>query len=114
MTYVVTSSCIQCKHTDCVTVCPTDSFHEGSNFLVINPEDCIDCGICVGECPVNAIFNEVDVPVSEQSTIQLNADLSKIWPNIIEKKGALPDAEKWKDVSDKLSMLDLAEFASDQ
>jgi ferredoxin len=105
MTHVVTSACIQCKHTDCVTVCPTDSFHEGANFLVINPEDCIDCGLCIPECPVSAIFAEEDVAASESYTVPLNAELSIMWPNITERKSALPDAERWKDVSDKISML---------
>ncbi|MFP5392107.1 MAG: ferredoxin FdxA [Gammaproteobacteria bacterium] len=107
MTYVVTSGCIGCKHTDCVIVCPTDSFHEGSNFLVINPDDCIDCGICVGECPVNAIYSDADVPASETQAIALNAELSQRWPNIIERKPALPDAARWKDVPDKYALLDM-------
>jgi ferredoxin len=72
---------------------------------VINPEDCIDCGICVAECPIDAIFAEENVPDNERPTIQLNADLSKIWPNIIEKKDKLPDADKWKGVENKMSML---------
>jgi ferredoxin len=105
MPHVVTSACIQCKHTNCVTVCPTDCFHEGENFLVINPDDCIDCGLCVGECPVGAIFSEDDVPRNDMNAVQLNAELSKTWPNITEKKNALPDAERWKDVGDKISML---------
>jgi ferredoxin len=105
MPYVITSNCIGCKHTDCVAVCPTDSFHEGENFLVINPEDCIDCGICVAECPVDAIYAECDVPEQELHTIALNAELSRIWPNIIERKAPLPDAEEWKGVPGKLGML---------
>jgi ferredoxin len=105
MTYVITSSCIGCKHTDCVAVCPTDSFHEGENFLVINPDDCIDCGICVAECPVDAIYAESDVPEHEKNTIALNAELAQIWPNIIERRTALSDAGKWKDVPNKLDML---------
>ena len=62
MTYVVTESCIKCKYTDCVDVCPVDCFREGPNFLVIDPEECIDCTLCVAECPVEAIFAEDDVP----------------------------------------------------
>jgi NAD-dependent dihydropyrimidine dehydrogenase PreA subunit len=58
MPFVVTENCIKCKHTDCVEVCPVDCFHEGPNFLVIDPDECIDCTLCEPECPVNAIFPE--------------------------------------------------------
>lgn len=105
MTYVITSKCIQCKHTDCVTVCPTDSFHEGPNFLVINPEDCIDCGLCLPECPIGAIVDGKDLPSDEAEALRLNAELANVWPNIIEKKKALPEAERWRDVEEKWAFL---------
>ena len=78
MTYVVNESCIRCKYTDCVEVCPVDCFYEGPNFLVINPDECIDCAVCVAECPVNAIYAEEDVPADQQHMIKLNADLAQV------------------------------------
>ena len=77
MTYVVTESCIKCKYTDCVDVCPVDCFREGPNFLVIDPDECIDCTLCVAECPVEAIFAEDDVPDSQKEFTALNAELAK-------------------------------------
>jgi ferredoxin len=76
MTFVVTESCIRCKYTDCVDVCPVDAFREGANFLVIDPDDCIDCAVCVPECPVNAIYADEDVPANQQDLIGLNAELA--------------------------------------
>jgi ferredoxin len=105
MTYVVTESCIRCKYTDCVDVCPVDCFREGPNFLVIDPDECIDCTLCVAECPVEAIFAEDDVPEDQQAFKALNAELSKVWKPIIERKPAPPDADDWKDVKDKLPQL---------
>lgn len=105
MAYVVTESCIRCKYTDCVDVCPVDCFHEGPNFLVIDPEECIDCTLCVAECPVEAIFAEDDVPADQQHFIALNAELCRQWPVIAERKDALPDAEEWAEVKDKLDQL---------
>jgi len=105
MTYVVTESCIRCKYTDCVDVCPVDCFREGPNFLVIDPDECIDCTLCVAECPVEAIFAEDDVPDDQQQFKSLNAELSKLWKPIIERKPAPPDADEWKDVRDKISQL---------
>ena len=55
MTFVVTEACIKCKYTDCVEVCPVDCFYEGENMLVIDPDQCIDCGVCEPECPIDAI-----------------------------------------------------------
>jgi len=101
MTYVVTESCIKCKYTDCVDVCPVDCFHEGPNFLVIDPDECIDCTLCVAECPVDAIFAEDDVPVAQREFIKINADLAKSWPVIVEKVEAPADADDWKDIKDK-------------
>ena len=102
MTFVVSDACIKCKHTDCVEVCPVDCFYEGPNFLVINPDECIDCALCEPECPVDAIFSEDELPENEQQFLELNAELAETWPNITEKQDALPDAEEWADVKGKL------------
>ncbi|WP_043611889.1 ferredoxin FdxA [Chromobacterium violaceum] len=106
MTYVVLSDCIGCKHSDCVDVCPTDSFHEGPNMLAINPDDCIDCGLCVPECPIDAIREDKAVPSHEHGMIALNAELAQRWPNITKSKPALPEAEAWKGRPDKLQYLE--------
>ena len=87
MTFVVTESCIKCKLTDCVEVCPVDCFHEGPNMLVIDPEECIDCTLCEPECPVEAIFSEDELPEDQQQFLALNAELSESWPVITEMKG---------------------------
>ena len=92
MTHVVTESCIKCRYTDCVDVCPVDCFREGPNFLAIDPDECIDCAVCVAECPVNAIYAEEDVPGDQQNFIELNADLAKNWPSITKTKAPLPEA----------------------
>ena len=106
MTYVVTDACIRCKYTDCVAVCPVDCFKEGPNFLVIDPVECIDCAVCVPECPVNAIYPEEDVPEDQQHFISLNAELAKQWPEISQAKEALPDADSWAEISSKLDHLE--------
>ncbi len=108
MTFVVTESCIQCKYTDCVSVCPVDCFQEGPNFLVIHPVDCIDCAVCVPECPVEAIYADVDLPESQKHFLALNAEIVAIgkWPVITKQKPALPEAEHYKTVKDKLGMLE--------
>ena len=105
MTHLVTENCIKCKHTDCVDVCPVDCFYEGPNFLVINPDECIDCAVCIPECPVGAIIAQEDVP---NATIwfDINMRLSKKWPVITKKKPALPDAEEWKDKPNKIDLLE--------
>lgn len=95
MTFVVTENCIACKYTDCVEVCPVDCFYEGPNFLVIHPEECIDCALCESECPAEAIFSEDEVPDNMKEFIQINEKFSGIWPNITESKEALPDAKKY-------------------
>lgn len=106
MTYVVTEKCIRCKYTDCVEVCPVDCFHEGPNFLVIDPDECIDCTLCVPECPINAIYAEDDLPDELKPYTQINADLAKKWPVITEKKPAPPDAAEWEEKTDKLKYLE--------
>src|SRR5574343_154030 len=85
MTHVVTESCIRCRYTDCVDVCPVDCFRAGPNFLVIDPDECIDCAVCVAECPVNAIYAEEDVPADQQQFIKINADLIRSWPSITKQ-----------------------------
>jgi len=106
MTYVVTENCIKCKYTDCVEVCPVDCFHEGPNFLVINPDECIDCTLCVPECPVDAIYAEDDLPENQEKFIALNAELWPLWPTISEMKPAPADAKEWEDVPNKLEKLE--------
>jgi ferredoxin len=106
MTHVVTESCIRCKYTDCVDVCPVDCFREGPNMLVIDPDECIDCAVCIPECPVEAILAEEDVPADQQHFTALNAELATVWPSITRTKEPLPDAEEWKDQKDKLDQLD--------
>ncbi|RFF27469.1 MULTISPECIES: ferredoxin FdxA [unclassified Wenzhouxiangella] len=106
MTFVVTENCIKCKYTDCVEVCPVDCFHEGPNFLVIDPEECIDCTLCEPECPVDAIYPEDDVPADQRQFLEINAELSREWPVITEMKPAPDDAEEWEDVPGKLKHLE--------
>ena len=106
MTFVVTDNCILCKYTDCVDVCPVDCFHEGPNFLVIDPEECIDCTLCEPECPAEAIFPEDEVPTGQEHYIALNAELAQQWPVISEKKEALEEAQKWDGVPDKYQYLE--------
>jgi len=106
MTYVVSEPCIKCKFTDCVDVCPVDCFRVGPNFLVIDPEECIDCTLCVPECPVDAIYAEEDLPESQFHFIALNAELSKKWEPIVEKEDGPLDADEWRDVTEKLHLLE--------
>lgn len=101
MPFVVTESCIKCKYTDCVEVCPVDCFYEGPNMLVINPDECIDCALCEPECPINAIMSEDDVPSSQAEFIELNRELSQTWPNLNKKIPAPADADEWKAVPNK-------------
>lgn len=95
MTHVVGESCIGCKYTDCVAVCPVECFHEGPNFLVIDPEVCIDCGVCVAECPVEAIFDEKVLPAEQKEYAELNVRLATQWPLITQSMEPLPDADNW-------------------
>jgi len=105
MTFVVTESCIKCKYTDCVEVCPVDCFYEGPNFLVIHPDECIDCALCEPECPVDAIKSEDDLTESQQPYLALNAELAQAWPAITAKKEAPADAKSWETVDEKLKYL---------
>ena len=98
MTYVVMDNCIKCKYTDCVEVCPVDCFYEGENTLVINPEECIDCGVCVPECPADAIRPESEDLVD---WIEFNRKYSQQWKVITHKKPALPDADKFNGIPNK-------------
>ncbi|MDT8448773.1 MAG: ferredoxin family protein [Wenzhouxiangellaceae bacterium] len=106
MTFVVVENCIKCKYTDCVEVCPVDCFHEGPNFLVIDPEECIDCTLCEPECPVTAIYPEDDLPADQQDFLELNAELSREWPVITERKDPPHDAEEWEDKPNKRELLE--------
>lgn len=105
MTYVVTENCILCKYTDCAVVCPVECFHEGPNFLAIDPDECIDCDVCVTECPAAAIFPDTDLPPGQEKFLEINAELAKTWPVITAKKEALSDADKWNGAEDKLQYL---------
>lgn len=105
MTFVVTDNCILCKYTDCVEVCPVDCFHEGPNFLAIDPDECIDCALCEPECPAEAIFAEDDVPNEQQHFTALNAELAANWPVITEMKAAPADAKEWDGKPNKLEYL---------
>lgn len=103
MVSVVTEKCIKCKYTDCVEVCPVDCFYEGKNMLAINPDECIDCGLCRMECPINAIVTDDEASEEE---IELNTKYSLEWPNITSKKDPMPEADEYKNVENKLEMLD--------
>ena len=105
MAFVVAEPCVNCKYTDCVDVCPVDCFYEGENFLVIHPDECIDCGACAPECPADAIFDEDELPEEWEEYKDLNAKLAENWINIVEKKDQLPEADKYRDIDDKREML---------
>jgi ferredoxin len=95
MTFVVTDVCIKCKYTDCVEVCPVDCFYEGENMLVIHPDECIDCGVCEPECPIDAIVPDTDSKANLY--LELNRKYATSWPNITRKKEKMADADTWKD-----------------
>lgn len=107
MPFIVTEPCIECKYTDCVSVCPMDCFVEGPNFLVIDPALCIDCSICVGECPVGAIVNAAEASETQRPYIALNARLARAegWTPIASSKAPLPGHERWRDVAVKRERL---------
>ncbi|MDD3444833.1 MAG: ferredoxin family protein [Zavarzinia sp.] len=100
MTYVVGEQCIKCKYTDCVEVCPVDCFYEGENMLVINPDECIDCGVCEPECPAEAIFPDTEDGIEKWA--ELNREYASQWPNITRKIDAMAEADAFKGVADKL------------
>lgn len=100
MTYIVNESCIKCKYMDCVEVCPVDCFYEGENMLVIDPDQCIDCGVCVPECPAEAIQPDTD-PGTEKD-VHFNREWSKKWPQITQKGTAPADADAWLHTPHKL------------
>ncbi|MCP4593593.1 MAG: ferredoxin family protein [bacterium] len=110
MAHIVAEPCIKCKYTDCVAVCPVDCFHEGVNFLVIDPETCIDCGLCVSECPTDAIFTDEDLPDKWQEYVEINAKYAAEWPMIDEQKEPVPEADEYKDVDEKRELLDPEPF----
>lgn len=104
MTFVVTDLCIMCKYTDCVEVCPVDCFYEGENMLVIHPDECIDCGVCEPECPIEAIVPDMDPRADkflELNRIYSDQGTPEGWPNITIKRDPLPEAEDHKDKMDK-------------
>ena len=105
MTYIVNEKCIKCKEMDCVDVCPVDCFYEGENMLVIKPEECIDCGVCEPECPVDAIT--ADTVEGATEWVNINTKYSELWPNITKKRfeDVPSDHEKWRNVSDKKQYL---------
>ena len=106
MTYIVTDACIGCRYTDCVSVCPVSCFKAGPDFLVIDPDECIDCGVCVPECPVEAIYSDVDLPAEQQHFLELNRRLAAAWPQIADKEPALASAEARRGEKNKLALLD--------
>lgn len=106
MAFVVTENCIKCKYMDCVEVCPVDCFHAGPNFLVIDPDECIDCTLCEPECPAEAIFSEEELPADQEQFKQINADLSKQWPVLAEKGTPPADAAEWDGKPGKLPLLE--------
>ena len=106
MTFVVGEACIKCKLTDCVEVCPVDCFYEGPNMLVIHPDECIDCALCVPECPVEAIYSEDELPENQQDFLELNQRLAESWPNITEQQDPPPDADDWREIKDKRHLLE--------
>ena len=106
MTHIVTESCIKCRYTDCVDVCPVDCFRAGPNFLVIDPDECIDCAVCIPECPVEAIYAEEDVPEDQKEFIEINAELSKNWPSITRAESHPDDADEWANVTEKKQHLE--------
>jgi ferredoxin len=106
MAYVVGENCIRCRYTDCVSVCPVDCFKAGPNFLVIDPVECIDCAVCVPECPAGAIYDEKDVPAEQHRFIALNKELAAIWPVITQAEPAMDDADYWSTIIDKFQYLE--------
>lgn len=112
MTYVVTENCIQCRHTSCVDICPTDAFHLGPNFIAINPRECVDCGLCVPECPEQAIVADSALADADRHFLALNAELARRWPVILERLAPLPEHAQWHGRHGRLALLeDIGETA---
>ena len=107
MTFVVTETCSKCKLTDCVEVCPVDCFYEGPEFLVIHPDECIDCGLCVPECPIEAIFADDELPNDQIDFIEINARLSEVYENITDAREPLPESENYKSIKNKRHFIDV-------
>ena len=108
MTYIVKEECIKCKYMDCVEVCPVDWFYEGENMLVIKPEECIDCGVCEPECPVDAIKADTDPEMAKSELdywVNINTQYAKTWPNITRKKEPPADAKEYEEIQDKKHLL---------
>ena len=105
MAFVVTDKCINCKFTDCVEVCPVDCFHEGPNFLVINPDECIDCALCEPQCPVQAIVSEDELEGDAVVFKDINARLSQKWPSITQSKPSEFETDYWKNIPNKIKLL---------
>ena len=105
MTHVITEPCIMCKYTDCVEVCPVDAFRDGKNMLVIDPEECIDCRLCVPECPVNAIYQGDEVPEDQQVYFEINKKYSQRWP-VITRRKPLTGGDEWATTTGKGHLLD--------
>lgn len=99
MPFIVTGKCVKCRYSDCVEVCPVDAFYEGENMLVINPDECIDCGVCEPECPIEAIKSDEELSSDEQKWADINTKFSALWPNITVSKGPLDDADEWSEKS---------------
>ena len=112
MTHVITEPCILCKYTDCVEVCPVDAFRDGKNMLVIDPDECIDCRLCIPECPVDAIYAGDEVPSDQQAYFEINASLARRWP-IITRRRPLAGGDEWAKTRVKSHLLDL-DSAKDQ
>ncbi|MCX8064185.1 MAG: ferredoxin family protein [Candidatus Hydrogenedentes bacterium] len=106
MAFVVCEPCIKCKYTNCVDVCPVACFREGSVMLVIDPDECIDCAVCVDECPVRAIYSQDEVPEKWKDFIEINKTYSKIWPIILTHKSPLPTAEEFRNITNKRAYFD--------
>jgi len=106
MAYVVTDSCIKCKYQDCVSTCPVECFHEGPEYVVIDPDECVDCDMCIDYCPVNAIKKDEDLTPDEMIFLSINKELSRIWP-VISSKGTVPgDADEWAGMQNKIKYLE--------
>jgi ferredoxin len=105
VTFVVTEQCIRCKFMNCIEPCPVNCFYEGPEFLVINPDECIDCNACATECPVNAIYQDKDLPAGQRDFIEINRGLSQIWPPAVAPCPPLPEREHWRSIPMKRQFL---------